>query len=67
MMSSTIQTMHHLMGIREIAALLDVSPQRAEQLSNKPEFPPPTAKLASGRIWLREAVESWARAAGRIK
>jgi prophage regulatory protein len=55
------------MGIREIADLLGVSPQRAVQLSDKPEFPEPTAELASGRIWNREDVEEWARKDGRIK
>jgi predicted DNA-binding transcriptional regulator AlpA len=64
MMSTTND---HLMGIREIASLLGVSPQRADALSNKDGFPTPTATLASGRIWLRVDVEKWAREKGRIK
>jgi predicted DNA-binding transcriptional regulator AlpA len=59
--------MHHLVGIREIAEMLGVSPQRADQLSNTTRFPAPTVALASGRIWERSAVEEWAREEGRIK
>jgi hypothetical protein len=59
--------MHHLVGIREIASLLTVSPQRVHQLSITAGFPAPTAELASGRIWHREEIEWWAREAGRIE
>ena len=53
------------MGIREIAAMLGVSPQRVDQLSNTAGFPAPEAQLASGRIWTRAAIEKWAKATGR--
>ena len=67
MTSSTFEEMHHLVGIREIAEMFGVSPQRADQLSHAEKFPAPTVALASGRIWEREAVEAWARATGRFK
>jgi prophage regulatory protein len=67
MMSRKSNNESHLMGVREVAALLDSSPQRADQLSNEPDFPAPTAVLASGRIWIRSEVEAWAREKGRLK
>lgn len=55
-----------LVGVTEIAELLGVSRQRADQLSHSPGFPEPIAELASGRIWLQAQVEKWAREAGRL-
>ena len=52
----------HLVGLSEIAAMLGVSRQRAGQLvRDYNDFPPPTAELASGRIWETSAVEAWAK------
>jgi len=51
--------------------MLGVSHQRADQIAKAYEdFPEPVAVLAVGRIWSREAVETWvsahpARPAGR--
>ena len=51
---------HHLVGITEIARMLGVSPQRADQLSRAyADFPAPEAELSAGRIWKRAAVERW--------
>ncbi len=53
----------HLVGLSEIATMLDVSRQRAGQLvRDYDDFPPPVAELASGRIWETTAVEAWAKA-----
>lgn len=49
-----------LMGMREIAVLLDVSRQRADQISKRPDFPQALAELASGSIWPGAAVRRWA-------
>jgi predicted DNA-binding transcriptional regulator AlpA len=57
---------HHLVGTTEIAKLLGVSRQRVGQLAATESFPQPTARLAAGPIWEREAVERWAREAGRL-
>ncbi|HMJ75484.1 MAG TPA: hypothetical protein VK507_05900 [Iamia sp.] len=54
-----------LMGTTEIAKLLGVSRQRADQLSRTDGFPDPVAEIAAGRIWLRADVEAWARESGR--
>ena len=49
-----------LVGTTEIASLLGVSRQRADQLTHAPDFPKPVATLAQGRVWERGAVEAWA-------
>lgn len=56
---------HHLVGSAEIGRMLGVSRQRVNQLAAEPDFPAPEVTLATGRIWSREAVRVWARAAGR--
>ncbi|MEX1126610.1 MAG: DNA-binding protein [Acidimicrobiia bacterium] len=54
---------HHLVGITEIAAMLGVSRQRANQVSRAyADFPEPEAELSAGRVWKRKAIESWMRA-----
>lgn len=56
-----------LVGMAEIAQLLDVSKARVDQLARQhPKFPKPVAELSAGRIWRREDVEEWARATGRL-
>lgn len=55
-----------LMGIAEIAQMLGLTRQRADQLSRDGAFPRPVADLKAGRIWSTEAIEEWARRTGRI-
>ncbi|MFP5255595.1 MAG: hypothetical protein ACLGI8_07065 [Acidimicrobiia bacterium] len=55
-----------LMGVTEIADLLSVSRQRADQLSRAEGFPEPIGEIAAGRIWERADVERWARETGRL-
>lgn len=51
-----------LVGTLEIAHLLNVSRQRADQLTKlDPMFPSPAAELAAGRVWDAESVRTWAR------
>jgi hypothetical protein len=46
--------------------MLGVTRQRVHQLTDEdPAFPEPEVTLAIGRVWSREAIEEWARAAGR--
>ena len=49
------------MGVTEIAALLGVSRQRADQLSRQTGFPEPVAVLSNGRqrIWDAKEVREW--------
>ena len=54
---------HHLVGITEIAEMLGVSRQRANQVSRAyADFPQPEAELSAGRVWKRKAIERWMRA-----
>jgi predicted DNA-binding transcriptional regulator AlpA len=58
---------HHLLGAYEVAELLGVTRQRVDQLARTDEtFPAPEAELKSGRVWTREAIEAWAKRAGRL-
>jgi prophage regulatory protein len=55
-----------LVGVTEIGQLLNVSRQRADQLTRVDGFPPPVGEISAGRIWRRSDVEAWARDTGRI-
>jgi len=51
-----------LVGMAEVAAMLEVSKQRAGQVAREhPGFPRPVATPASGPIYVRSAVEAFAR------
>jgi predicted DNA-binding transcriptional regulator AlpA len=57
-----------LVGVTEISDMLGVTRQRVDQLvRTDPTFPEPDAEITAGRIWLRDAVEAWAKASGRIQ
>ena len=47
------------MGITEIAQALNLSRQRADQLSRQVGFPKPLGEVAAGRIWRRADIEKW--------
>lgn len=50
-----------LLGLAEIAELLDVTKQVvANWRTRKPDFPPPVANLKSGSVWDEEAIITWA-------
>jgi len=50
----------HLVGITEIAGMLEVSRQRVYQLIDAyPDFPAPEVELSSGRVWSRAKVAQW--------
>lgn len=53
------------MGLHEIAELLGVSRQRADQLVRQQGFPKPLAELKMGRIWREGDVLKWKERSGR--
>jgi predicted DNA-binding transcriptional regulator AlpA len=55
-----------LVGLKEIAEMLQVSKQRAGQLAARADFPEPLGEISAGRVWKRSEVEEWARAVGRL-
>jgi predicted DNA-binding transcriptional regulator AlpA len=52
----------HLLGVAEIAAMLGLTRQRVNQLIQSDDFPAPEAELSAGRIWARDAIETWVAA-----
>jgi hypothetical protein len=62
-------TFPELVGIREIAGLLDVTPQRVSALCRSGSFPLPAAELRAGPVWtamsVRRFVDEWKRQPGR--
>jgi hypothetical protein len=51
---------HHLVGVAEVAQLLQLSPARTRRLvATEPDFPKPEASLVCGRVWSTESVERW--------
>lgn len=58
-----------LVGVGEVAELLDVTRQRASALASTPGFPAPLVTLRSGPVWTRASVDrfvqSWRRRPGR--
>lgn len=45
--------------------MLNVSRQRAQQLTGHRSFPEPVAVLRAGKIWLEDEVVEWAQKRGR--
>jgi hypothetical protein len=64
-----LPTLLELVGIAEVALMFGVSRQRASELANQRNFPPPVVKLAAGPVWtapmIRAFAESWTRRPGR--
>ena len=50
-----------VMGVAEIANELGVHRNTAWRWTTRDDFPVPAARLASGPIWHRRDVETWAR------
>jgi hypothetical protein len=51
---------HHLVGLAEIAELLEVSVAKARRLAAEdPQFPVPEANLRIGQVWATADVERW--------
>jgi hypothetical protein len=48
-----------IVGVREIANHLGVTPARVTQLTKRADFPAPYARLASGPVWKREPILRW--------
>lgn len=54
-------TSSDLVGVSEVAEMLDVSKQRVSELARSRHFPKPVATLASGPVWAQPAILSFAR------
>jgi hypothetical protein len=54
--------MQQLIDLTEIAEILHVSPERADELAEGVVFPPSVGDWGGERLWRRADVELWARA-----
>lgn len=54
-----------IIGLAEIAMILGVTRQRADQLARQKGFPDAIEELTAGRIWSAAAVMAWAEGHGR--
>jgi predicted DNA-binding transcriptional regulator AlpA len=52
-----------LVGLAEVAELLETSLTQAGRWTARPDFPEPVAHLRATRVWRRSDVERWARKA----
>jgi hypothetical protein len=58
----TVEVIPPLAGVAEAAAIMGWDKRRVITYLNRGSFPQPFAALASGRVWRREDVESFAAA-----
>jgi hypothetical protein len=55
-------TLPELASVPEAAEILGVSPQRVRELAaTNPGFPEPMYELRTGKLWLRDAIDAFAR------
>ncbi|MGH3248288.1 MAG: hypothetical protein ACRDOI_19095 [Trebonia sp.] len=55
-------TLPELVSVPEAAEILGVSPQRVRELAlTNPGFPEPMYELRTGKLWLRDAIDAFAR------
>lgn len=54
-----------LVGLVEAAEILAVSKQRVGQLSHRPDFPSPVARLRAGPVWRSEQIKAFDRGRAR--
>ncbi|HYZ12080.1 MAG TPA: hypothetical protein VFA08_00525 [Actinomycetota bacterium] len=63
----TVEERPELVGVSEAAAILGWDRRRVVTYVDRGAFPAPLASLASGRVWRRDDVESFARDRARRK
>ncbi|MBI3649202.1 MAG: hypothetical protein HY240_10715, partial [Actinobacteria bacterium] len=57
----TVEVVPSIAGVAEAAEILGWDKRRVITYLSRGSFPEPLASLASGRIWLREDLETYAR------
>jgi predicted DNA-binding transcriptional regulator AlpA len=48
-----------LIGVGELAMLLETSRQAVQELTHRDGFPKPALRLPTGDLWRRELVDRW--------
>tara|TARA_R100000329_G_scaffold151433_1_gene147543 strand:- start:2684 stop:2932 length:249 start_codon:yes stop_codon:yes gene_type:complete len=61
-------TLDDLMGVNEVAAFLQVTPNLVSAWIKRSIMPLPDTTLNAGRtlVWTRETIENWATATGKM-
>jgi hypothetical protein len=57
----TVEVIPRIAGVAEAAEITGWDKRRVVTYIDRGSFPEPITTLASGRIWLRDDVEAWAR------
>jgi hypothetical protein len=57
---SDLVPLEDLVGLSEVAELLDVHKRTAQEYVNRPDFPEPLGRVAAGRVWRKDDVVAWA-------
>jgi len=50
----------NLVGLAEVAAMLNTSRTQASRWTRRPDFPEPLARLRATPVWRADDVEAWA-------
>jgi prophage regulatory protein len=50
-----------LASLAEIGEILRVTKRTVQRYAERPDFPEPIDRLATGRVWLRADVERWGK------
>lgn len=59
---SALVAPEEIVGITEVAEILDVPVRTAARYVDRDDFPTPLGTLARGRVWRREEVRAWGKA-----
>jgi prophage regulatory protein len=51
-----------LASLAEIGEMLHVPKRTVQRYAERPDFPEPIDRLATGRVWLRADVQAWGKA-----
>ena len=52
-----------LVGVAEVAAMLNISRTQANRWTRRPDFPEPLARLRATPVWRANDVKAWAKQA----
>jgi len=63
----TIEVVPELVGVAEAAEILGWDKRRIFTYISRNSFPEPVAMLASGRVWIRDDIEAYARGRGTAR
>ncbi len=50
-----------LVSRAEVAEMLGVTTRTVQRYTERPDFPKPLGRLATGRVWRRADIERWAK------